>query len=234
MKTSNKLLLAAGVGFFGIFILFPLIVLKTSVATPAEKTDTDSAIQDRTRRSFAVTDFTELYIDGHWEVKIRQGTRFGVVVSGSQYAVNRVDVNRQGETLRLIVGRGSSNLAPESQHKVHALVTLPRLRNLELEGLVRVELKGFHEDYLKFKTDGYTEISGTDNAVTDLSVESDGLFRLAFINNPVNNADLECEGMIDITLTMAGGDITGEIDGFGRLDYDGEVRNNRLKRFVWD
>jgi hypothetical protein len=46
----------------------------------------------------------------------------------------------------------------------------------------------------------------------------------------VINAELRYEGVYKIELSMAGGELTGTIEGVGKVIYDGEVRKESIRK----
>jgi hypothetical protein len=113
--------------------------------------------------------------------------------------------------------------------KLKASITFPSIKSLRVSGAVNVHLKGFDSQRLKIKASGSTNISGDSNKVYYMTVKGSGAFQLNLKDNPVTFAEVDLSGTSLVELTMAGGDLKGEISGSGKVFYDGEVRNQQVR-----
>jgi hypothetical protein len=107
---------------------------------------------------------------------------------------------------------------------------MPSLSDLRVSGLVSLRLSDFNSENLSIHTTGSTSITGTGNDIRNLHLKGKGLSNLDLRQNAVINADLRYEGVYKIELSMAGGELTGQIKGVGKIIYDGEVTKESIRK----
>jgi putative autotransporter adhesin-like protein len=225
MKTSNKILLISGSSLIGIVIVFMLIfrlTLGNSIVTERLK-DSD---QSTVFREFPLAGFTSIEVSGQWEVELISGDTIQVKVKGPGDLVESLSVKKRARTLILSTDKKWRH----SKRKVTALITMPSLSDLRLNGLVSLELKGFTSEHLTINTSGVTSIMGKGNHIRNLNLTGKGVSNLNLRQNSVINADLNYKGVYKIELSMAGGELTGKIKGVGKVIYNGEVRKESIRK----
>lgn len=225
MKTSNKILLISSSSLIGIVIAFLLIFRLTlgNSITTERPIDTD---KPTVSRAFPLSGFTAIEVSGHWEIELTRGETSQVKVKAPKDVLENLSVERQAATLILRTDKKWRH----SPGKVTALITMPSLSDLRLSGLVSLELNGFSSESLTVYTKGSTSITGKGNHIHNLHLEGEGLSNLNLRRNSVINADLDYEGVYKIELSMAGGELTGKIKGVGKVIYDGELRNESIRK----
>ena len=86
-----------------------------------------------TTRTYAVTDFTSVDLRGADDVDVRVGSGFSVRAEGPSEILDRLSINRDGDTLK--IGRiNSSGINWSSKGKVTVYVTMPRIAEASLAG----------------------------------------------------------------------------------------------------
>ena len=225
MKTSNKILLISSSSLMGIVIVFLLIFRLTlgNSITTERLIDSDKPIVSR---ELPLADFTAIEVTGHWEVELTRGETTQVKVKAPGYIMDNLSVEKQAGTLILRTDKKWRS----SPGKVTALITMPSLSDLRLSGLVSLELSGFSSERLTVYTTGSTSITGKGNHINNLRLKGEGLSNLNLKRNSVMNADLRYKGVYKIELSMAGGELTGNIKGVGKVIYDGEVRKESIRK----
>jgi len=225
MKTSNKILLMSSSTLMAIGIAF-LIVFRLTLGNsnpPEEENDSDKPVVSR---EFPLTDFTEIKISGHWEIELACGETTQVTVKAPEDVMERLSVETQAEILILNTDK---SWRPDPR-EVTALITMPSLSDLRVSGLINLKLSGFNSKNLAIHTKGSTSIKGTGNHIRNLRLKGKGLSNLNLRQNSVVNADLWYEGVYKIELSMAGGELTGQIKGVGKIIYDGEVTKESIHK----
>jgi hypothetical protein len=225
MKTSNKILLISGSSLIGMVIVFLLIFRLTlgNNITTERPIDSD---KPTVSRDFPLAGFTAIEVSGHWEIELTRGETTQVKVKAPEDVMENLSVEKQAGTLILRTDKKWRR----SPGKVTALITTPLLSDLRLSGLVSLELIGFTSESLKVYTTGSTSITGKGNHIHNLYLKGEGLSNLSLRRNAVINADLRYEGVYKIELSMAGGELTGKIEGVGKVVYDGEVRQESIRK----
>jgi hypothetical protein len=207
-------------GIVIVFLLLFRLTLGTSINTDEGK-DSD---RPKVSREFPLADFTAIEISGHWEIELAYGETTQVKVEAPGEVMERLSIEKQGGTLILSTDK---SWRPDPG-KVTALITMPSLSGLRVSGLVSLKLSGFSSDSLTIHTTGSTSITGTGNHIYNLHLKGKGLSNLNLRQNSVINADLHYKGVYKIELSMAGGELTGQIKGVGEIIYDGEVRKEKI------
>ena len=224
MKTSNKMLWGSLVGFFGITVIFlvALRILLGGNSEPAGGTVPDAAYGSR---EIAMADFAGVDLQGHWQAEVVQGPQEHIAVEGPEDLLAALSVRRRGESLALEMA--------DQRHdarKLHVAITMPVLHALRTKGVVNLTLSGFETDRLSMRFEGVTSVRGQEGRIGDLRFRGQGVSRVDLRDVPVRTADLDCEGVIKIDLTMAGGELTGSIKGVGELRYAGETSRESIQR----
>jgi hypothetical protein len=225
MKASNKILLMSSSTLMGIGIIFIILFRLTlgNSITPEEGKYSD---KPTVSREFPLADFTAIKISGHWEIELAYGETTQVKVEAPGDVMERLSIEKQAGTL---VMRTDKSWRPDPG-KVTALITMPSLSDLRVSGLVSLRLSDFNSENLSIHTTGSTSITGTGNDIRNLHLKGKGLSNLDLRQNAVINADLRYEGVYKIELSMAGGELTGQIKGVGKIIYDGEVTKESIRK----
>ena len=153
-----------------------------------------------TTRNFAVSDFTGLSLRGSDDVDVRVGTGFSVRAEGSSTELDKLKIERVGDTLR--IGRKNRNgFSWGDSEDVKVFVTMPRIAAAGIAGsgdmtIDRVEGQRF---------DGDTAGSGS------LTVAMIG----------VREAKLSIAGSGDMALKGTAERLTVDIAGSGDVDAAG-------------
>ena len=225
MKTSNKILLVSGSSLIGIVIVFLLIfrfTLENNTTTKRPK-DSDKPVVSR---EFPLADFTAIEVGGHWEIELTRGETTQIKIKAPEDVMEDLSVEKQAGTLIL----GTGKKWRHNHGKVTALITMPSLSDLRLSGIVSLELSGFKSESITVCTSGSTSITGKGNHIHNLNLRGKGVSNLDLRRNSVVNAHLNYEGVYKIELSMAGGELTGNIKGVGEVIYDGEVRKESIRK----
>ncbi len=153
-----------------------------------------------TTRTFAVADFTGLSLRGSDDVDVRVGTGYSVRAEGPSAELDKLKIERVGDTLR--IGRKNrSGFSWGSSDDVKVYVTMPRIATATIAGsgdmtIDRVEGQRF---------DGDTAGSGSLN--------------IAMLG--VREAKVAIAGSGDMTLKGTAERLTVDIAGSGNVDASG-------------
>jgi hypothetical protein len=206
-----------------VFLLIFRLTLGNTIKTTARPINSE---KPTVSRDFPLAGFTAIEVTGHWEIDITRGETTRVKVKAHEDVLKNLSVEKQAGTLIL----RTEKKWRRSPGKVTAFITVPLLSELRLSGLVSLELNGFTSESLKVYTTGSTSITGKGNHIHHLYLKGEGLSNLNLRRNEVINAELRYEGVYKIELSMAGGELTGTIEGVGKVIYDGEVRKESIRK----
>ncbi|KAB7730289.1 PspC domain-containing protein [Rudanella paleaurantiibacter] len=93
-------------------------------------------------RTFNVRGFDEIEATGALVVRVQQGETFQVVADGEQRELDKLDVEVDGQTLKLSPSKGSL-FGNRSKAPVRVSVTMPTVEGLSLTGACQGKLDGF-------------------------------------------------------------------------------------------
>ncbi len=230
MKTSNKILLGVAVSIIAVVVLFPLLMLRISIGQNIIGEHVRSLTDVRQTKTFPINDFTGIQAEGVWDIQLIQGESYQVNIEAPEDYQDYLVVEKVDNILHLSLKERPN----DTPLVLKATVALPTLSELQIDGLTRVHFTGFTSEHFTIRSGGHTTIIGTGNTIESLHVNGDGFLKLNLKENLVTHADLRYHGLVDIALSMAGGKLTGLIDGFGKVVYDGEVEEYTLERNVWE
>jgi hypothetical protein len=190
-----------------------------------------------TSRSFAIADFTGVDLRGSDDVDVRVGTGFSVRAEGPSAELDKLKIEKVGDTLR--VGRvdGNSFHWGSSSHKgVTIYVTMPRIADAAIAGsgnmsVDRVEGQSFRGDTAG---SGDLDVAALNVQAGDFSIAGSGGMKLKGSSKhlkiaiagsgDVDAGGLKAEGA-DVSVAGSGGvraDVTGpaQVSVMGSGDVD--------------
>ena len=217
MKISNTILWGTFVGIFVICVIF-LIIVRHSLVDSMSHSGVSIQKNDIRRKEITMTNFTGVDLKGNWQARIIQGDKEKIWVEGPEDLLAIFSVTRQGNSIEIHMAKQIND-----KRKLHLEMTIPVLKALQTKGVADIEVSGFKLDDLRIHTDGVSSIRGEKGQLGKLNFRGKGVFNLDLQDFPTKSADLNCEGVIKIYLTMTGGELTGRLKGVGEVRYKGEI-----------
>jgi len=223
MKTSNKLLLGAFVGIIAGCIAI-LIVIKLSLND--FPTHRGSAIKNTRMglKEIEMTGFNGVDLKGNWEARIVREGQEAIRVKGPEDLLAGLWVNRYGNFIELHMAKQKND-----DRKLRLEMTLPVIQSLRTKGVADVSISGFDLDGLVIDTEGVSSIHGKRGRALKFNFRGRGVSNLDLEDFPTRNADLNCKGVVNIDLTMDGGELSGNIKGVGNVRYKGTANRESLR-----
>ena len=221
MRKSKKIFLIFASCPLGLALLF-LFALRLTLGTSMPERPAASETAYITR-AFNLEGFTGIDVRGHWDVEAVHGETPKVIIEAPGDVMDGLTVEKHAGTLILDKGRLGRH------RELRASLATPFLTDLGLKGLVRLRLRGFETERLSIRAEGAVTITGNNNCIGELHLAGEGMNEINLKGNPVTHADLQYEGMYTIRLTMAGGTLRGNIEGMGKVIYDGHVKEERIR-----
>ncbi len=144
----------------------------------------------------AISDFDKVDISHSFEVDIKQGENFSVVIRVDDNLVEHLQVEKQGSTLR--IGLKDNRAFIINNATMEAEVTMPELTGLDLRGASRATITGF-----KSPGDLILDISGSSSLAGDISA---------------GDVSIDLSGSSETALTGSGQNLTIDVSGSSELD----------------
>lgn len=222
MKGSNIALLAVVGVLAGIVVA---TVLSARIALSPDSTRFVGGA--RVSESAELRGVREIEVAGTWRVNASQGDDWKVDLSYPEGYEDRVMVYVVGERLRL--GTQSDSWLDEPDFRPIADIVIPALEEVEVRGSAKLDLSGFKGRHLDIDIAGAAQLTGRDGRFHDLELSVAGASHIDLRDVSVTDADIDLAGASKVTLTMAGGDLSGTIAGAGSVEYYGWVSANRVQ-----
>jgi hypothetical protein len=227
MKRSTAALLVGLGGIVAVLLLLALWVRFTSTgeALPALS-------GQRTTRSYALTGFTQVKVNGQWQVTLVRGDEWAVEVSYPAELESGIDVRQEGGalTLRYTLNRSWwSDFGSKEAVGMSARVVMPALEAVDVRGASSLDLTGFEGERLAIAASGAISIDGRDSRYDALELKISGVGRTDLGGVTTTAARIDVSGAQNITLRMAGGSLSGSVSGVSRVDYLGTVSSQDVR-----
>lgn len=224
MKKSQIALLIL-LGLVVLFLLAGLVLARVAVGKSIgqELMNRDSSalresIGEYQDKSFDLKNFSELSVEGFWTVKVVEGTDYAVELSIPE-SWNGDEVFVKDD--QIVFGYPDNRRVRENG--ASAVVTMPKLKALHVEGAASVRFDGFECDNLDISIEGAARIQAVDSSARRVSVTLEGTGSVDLEDLKSVDAYIDLDGLGSVILNMAGGDMSGRIDGMGDIRYVGEV-----------
>ena len=171
--------------------------------------------------SFDLSDFSEIEVGASFEVAIQQGDSFAVEFTVDEDIVDLVAATREGQ--RLKVDRREDFTGDIRADTMEAVITLPTLTRIDLNGSAYAEVAGFTGSFLEVNLTGSASIEGTNMVIDFVSATLSGNSQLLFRDvAPVPAGHFELGGSSRVVVNlMSGGTLTGFAQSSSDLSYYG-------------
>jgi hypothetical protein len=182
-------------------------------------------------KEFNYSGFTRINVRFAMEIEVVRADTFSVSVSGSDALLDNLYISLEGD--RLILGYNlnlvSFFAAPFT--RAHARITLPDLRELNISGAARGNVRGFNSsnDFTLYIS-GASHLEFSDMSVGSMNWDLSGASRINGQVKVAGDVDFRITGASRIDLKGAAQDMDLEATGASHIDlYDFTIRNARVK-----
>lgn len=168
-----------------------------------------------------LSEFNSVKASGAWQLDITRGDGWSVEMPNLESLEDKVAVYVEDGTL-FLTQRESGWFDSES-FNLTAKVQMPTLASLVMSGAADATLSDFNGESLNLVTSGAAEVDGRNGGFDELSLVTTGASEINLKEMIFKEASVVTTGAADITLTMDGGEISGNIIGASSVDYYGTV-----------
>ena len=170
----------------------------------------DNLSADQNDTSYNYVDFSELRIDGPYEVNIVKGEKYRVVLNGYPQYMEKAEVSQDGNRIIIRYDNGDNDFdLHRYNRKVTVKIMSPSLSDVRLIGAVAGSMSGFEEDEMYIRLDGASEL--------DLDVD-------------VYSLDVRLSGAAELDITGTGKELNATISTASYLNtYNYMVEDVTLK-----
>ena len=224
MKTSNKILLSAGIVPF-IIILFMLLSLKNILDEGPAVRNIDDNKMEYIHKRFDLEGFENIKAEGGWEIAITGGDHFNIELEAPGDSIDKISVSRQGNIL--LLSSDTNYFSILKNPKVS--ITLPSLSMLDLKGQYDIKISNLKLSELDINIEGVASITGIGGSVERFFFNGNGVVTADLISMPATNAYFKFDGIYMIMMGMNGGELSGILSGPGKLMTTGDITKNSIK-----
>lgn len=182
---------------------------------PAGPLQTIAALGRTVTQEPEITDFDRLQISHAFDVTVRQGESYRVVIEVDEAVLPHLQVDRQGSTLRIGIEPGWRIFSGPTT--LRAEVTMPRLAGLTASGASRVSLTGFGSSAaLDIQASGASRVSGEIDA-GDTTIGASGASEID-LSGAYQDLSVEASGASNVSLNGSGQNLRAHASGGSTID----------------
>ncbi len=181
-------------------------------------------------KEFNLTGFNRILVKHAMELEILRGEKYTISITGGDTQVNTIQVIQEGEGITISYNLNLVSILVAPFSRLHAKITLPELRELNITGAARGMVKGFNSN-----SDFALNVSGASSMeLSEMSVNNSkwDLAGASHINGYINAAvlDIHVAGASRIDLKGAARDLALDASGASHIDlYNYQVHDAKIK-----
>ncbi|MEM8906506.1 MAG: DUF2807 domain-containing protein [Bacteroidota bacterium] len=192
------------------------------------------------QKNWPESDFNKLQIEGKIIVNINKGQQFAVLVKGEQEKAEKVEIFKVGKTLN-VAADFPRHYRGHHREEVVLNITMPSLKELDVEKTGNVEVRGFKEKEMAIRHQGYKSIKAfidvdsltiRQEGHNTMDISGAGRFLAADVSEgsklnterfPVMVADLKASdrGYVKANVRQL---LHREVDGRSRVEVEGDPK----------
>jgi hypothetical protein len=183
----------------------------------------------RATRNYDATSFTEVNVRGQWQVVLARGDAWSVELSYPVELEPYVYARAENEGLVIaLTGQPGwwSDFGGRGNLRMTARVVMPALDEVELAGASKLEMSGFTGKELEISATGASQIQAKECRYDELDLRVTGAGSTDLSGLTATDAQVQITGAHSVTLTMAGGTLSGSVAGASSLKYYGNASEN--------
>jgi len=238
MKTSHKILVFAGIVpmFIGVLML---LYVKNILEDTGDTTDPYIDSHPRVTKEVLVKDFSKISTDGIWRIHVIQGDDFTVELEAPEKSIEDIKLEKSDDMLflvsrkkpfsKLIAPKASITLPSSILAIPQAFITLPSISEIHLHGMTNLGLSGFDSEAITIDAQDVSTISGKDSMIQQLTLTGNGILLLDMYDTTVTNAHIDYNGLYNVKMAIAGGRLSGQLNGIGTLHCRGDIGVNDIE-----
>lgn len=237
MRTSSVAILSAlGVLALIVVVLVGLGRYAVSHITSGNATNVGSIdFDDRVTTNFDVKDFRSLTFIGSWKVDLKHGDDWQVELTYPRGIERDLKVTVRDEQLIIDPGSRSRHSwnwklwGGGSQDKAfRARIVMPELEELTIAGASDIDLSEFEGDNLRVTISGAANIEADEGHYNELDLTMSGAGNVELRDMKFVNARVTLSGAGNVEVGMDGGVLSGNLSGFGNIEYYGPISDERV------
>ena len=241
MRKSEKVMLS-GLGVMALIVVSLVVVARITVSTMDVDTSKKAAdvkqidYGDVVERNFDIRDFDSIKFLGTWKVKLERGDKWQVELRYPRDMEDQLQVKLENGRLILDPGQWNNHQWTwnwnwwKGGHKntLRARIIMPDLKSLDISGATDLDFNGFEGDHLNISISGAGNVEGRDGRYRDLDLNMSGAGNVDMRDVIFVDARVNMSGAGNVNLGMDGGILSGNLSGFGNIEYYGSVSDEHV------
>jgi len=185
-------------------------------------------------RTVDLKNFRSINFAGSWKVHIEQGDAWQVELTYPQAFEESLKVQLDGDELTLNSGMQAQRnwywrwWGGDHNMNMQARIVMPKLEALQISGFTDMDLTGFTGDKLSIFLSGAGSIEGQNGQYQNLKLVMSGAGNVDLRRMKFTDAQVMLSGGGLVQVGMDGGVLSGNLSGFGNIDYYGNVKDQRI------
>lgn len=234
MRTSQIAMLAAG----GVLLLMTVgalvgarhVIHNVYGAAQNEAAETPEA-GDSVARAVELRDFDGIRVRNGWKIDLVESNQWSVELEYPENRSDAVDVEVRDGLLVLASDQSVSHgwWWGRNSGRFTARIGMPSLGRIIVEGTADIDFSGFAGDSLEINVEGAANIEAHGGEYERVVVNVSGASNVDLRELRSVNAEVDLSGASNLMLNMDGGVLTGELSGFGNVQYRGDVSEQSVK-----
>jgi hypothetical protein len=182
-------------------------------------------------KEFNVSGFNKISVKFAMEIEIVRSDSFSFSFTGSDTQVNNIQVAQEGDWLTISYNINLVSILAAPFSRMHARITLPELRELNITGAVRGMLKGFSSSGdFALSILGASYLDVVDMSINNMKWELNGASRINGQIKAAGDVDIRISGASRIELKGSARDTVIDASGASHIDLDDfPVHNAKFK-----
>jgi len=121
-----------------------------------------SGNSNSTSRIYAFEDFTSLEIGSAFEVDIRQGDEYKVILYGSEEQIDDIRLMKDGDLLDIRYNKETYDFSKRTRKNIKVKITMPNITDIKTSGASKAYVNGFKAEKITLNLSGasYVELDG--------------------------------------------------------------------------
>lgn len=233
---NSQIALLSGLGVVLLGILAFVIALRVAIGNAAEEAGlgaetTSEPLPVFENLSPELENFDGLIIRSAWDIQLRQGDDWSVELDVDEDMRDRLNVGvTDGKLVLEITGSSRPRWFRFGNRQSHARITMPELSSLEVQGAANMTIDQFHGERLTIEIAGAANLEADAGEYENLDLAISGAANVDLHWVEITNANVNLTGAANVEVRMNGGELVGDISGFGRLAYAGTVAREDVRR----
>jgi len=174
-------------------------------------------------KEFVFDSFDSLYFTSVWDVNIKEGDEYKVILTADKAIINELNVDKTGRKLSFSYDKYLRGVSSGSGNVVKAVIILPDIAEINFSGLGNLKIHNLHLKDLKIVNSGASNIEAENVVIDQLNLIVNGAANAELSNIEIINCHMDISGAANIELNMAGGRLTGQVSGAANVVYSGDV-----------